>query len=208
MTKKPGKDWKKFKEDSALEDAHSAHDASDASCVLEDDMDVTDDASAALAHPSYVEMEEKLTLAEQRAHENWEKSVRAMAELDNVRRRAERDVEHAHRFSLEKFSVALLPVVDSLEQALHLAEKEANTGMHEGLALTMQLLLGVLHKFDVKPLDPLGEAFNPQWHEAMSMQPSADVPPNTVLTVFQKGYTLNDRVIRPARVVVSKESPA
>ena len=150
-------------------------------------------------------MEEKLTLAEKQAHENWEKSVRAMAELDNIRRRAERDVEHAHRYSLEKFSAALLPVADSLEQALQLAEKETDANMREGLLLTMQLLVGVLDKFDVKQLNPLGEVFNPQLHEAMSMQSSADVPPNTVLMVFQKGYTLNDRVIRPARVVVSKE---
>ena len=77
--------------------------------------------------------------------------------------------------------------------------------MREGLLLTMQLFVGVLDKFDVKQLDPLGETFNPQMHEAMSMQASADVAPNTVLMVFQKGYTLNDRVIRPARVIVSKE---
>ena len=195
MTKKPEKDWKKFKEEN---DAVHTEPTTD---VVEPD-DLKHDA---LDHPSYLDMEEKLTLAEQKAHENWEKSVRALAELDNIRRRAERDVENAHRYSLEKFSAALLPVADSLEQALQLAEKDADAHMCEGLLLTMQLLVGVLDKFDVKQLDPLGETFNPQMHEAMSMQASADVPPNTILMVFQKGYTLNDRVIRPARVIVSKE---
>ena len=194
MTKKPEKDWKKFKEENTVPPESDAE--------VNEGPDLN---SAALDHPSYLALEEKLTLAEKQAHENWEKSVRAMAELDNIRRRAERDVEHAHRYSLEKFSAALLPVADSLEQALQLAEKETDANMREGLLLTMQLLVGVLDKFDVKQLNPLGEVFNPQLHEAMSMQSSADVPPNTVLMVFQKGYTLNDRVIRPARVVVSKE---
>ena len=194
MTKKPEKDWKKFKEENTVPPESDAE--------VNEGPDLN---SAALDHPSYLALEEQLTLAEKQAHENWEKSVRAMAELDNIRRRAERDVEHAHRYSLEKFSAALLPVADSLEQALQLAEKETDANMREGLLLTMQLLVGVLDKFDVKQLNPLGVVFNPQLHEAMSMQSSADVPPNTVLMVFQKGYTLNDRVIRPARVVVSKE---
>ena len=194
MTKKQEKDWKKFKEENAVDVEPSTH------VVEPDDLN-----PGALDHPTYLDMEEKLTLAEQKAHEHWEKSVRALAELDNIRRRAERDVENAHRYSLEKFSAALLPVADSLEQALQLAEKEADANMREGLLLTMQLFVGVLDKFDVKQLDPLGETFNPQMHEAMSMQASADVAPNTVLMVFQKGYTLNDRVIRPARVIVSKE---
>lgn len=197
MTKKPEKDWKKFKEENTvLPEAHAE--------VNEPD-DLT---PGALDHPSYVALEEKLTLAEQQAHDYREKSVRAMAELDNIRRRAERDVENAHRYGLEKFSAALLPVADSLEQALQLADKETDANMREGLLLTMQLMVGVLDKFDVKQLDPLGEVFNPQLHEAMSMQGAADVPPNTVLMVLQKGYTLNDRVIRPARVIVSKEIAA
>ena len=97
-----------------------------------------------------------------------------------------------------------MPVVDSIEQALQMAEKEADAAMREGLALTSKLFVDVLQKFDVQPIDPMGSLFDPQEHEAMSIQDAPDTPPNTVLAVFQKGYKLNDRLIRPARVIVSK----
>jgi len=197
MSDKHQKDWKKFKEEkTAVDDWEDETPKKDTS----EDVDKN-----ALLHPSYPELEEKLTLAEQQAHENWEKSVRLLAELDNVRRRSERDVANAHRYSLEKFAIALLPVIDSMEQALQLAEKSSDKSMHEGIELTMKLFLDVLKKFEVQQLDPLGEAFDPHQHEAISIQDSADVPPNSVLLVVQKGYTLSgDRVIRPARVIVSK----
>ncbi len=198
MSHKPPKNWKKFKEENAVQDDPSLQD------VDLDNVDVVDVTHSALDHPSYIALEEKLTLAEQQVHENWEKSVRALAELDNVRRRAERDVANAHRYSLEKFGEALLPVVDSLEQALQLANKDSDASMREGLDLTMKLFVDVLDKFGLKQLDPTGDAFDPQQHEAMAMQESADAAPNTVLMVFQKGHKLNDRVIRPARVIVSK----
>jgi molecular chaperone GrpE len=198
MSEKTEKDWKKFKEENAVQDEHEIEENYE-----EDEVDEATNSSA-LDHPSYVALEEKLTLAEQKVHENWEKSVRAMAELDNVRRRAEREVANAHRYGLEKLINSLLPVVDSLEQALQLAEKSDDPAMHEGLELTMKLFLGALAKYDVQQLDPQGEAFDPQQHEAMTMQESADAEPNTVLAVFQKGYMLNDRVIRPARVIVAK----
>ncbi|WP_432416367.1 nucleotide exchange factor GrpE [Legionella micdadei] len=165
------------------------------------------ESEGALEHPSYTALEEKLTLAEQQAHENWEKAVRATAELENVRRRAERDVANAHRYGLEKLIHGFLPVVDSLEQALQLAEKHADESMREGLSLTLKLFMDALKKLDVEQIDPLGAVFNPQEHEAMSMQEVKDAEPNTVLTVFQKGYKLNDRVIRPARVIVAKPKP-
>lgn len=200
MSDKNTKDWKKFREESErafddmdeeqLETEHQQHDA------------------AALDHPSYVALEEKLTLAEQKAHENWEKSVRAMAELDNVRRRAERDVANAHRFGLEKIITSLLPVIDSLEQALQLTDAETDSGMAEGLKLTMKLFLDVLQKHNVEQIDPHGAMFDPQEHEAMSIQELPDVAPNSIVAVFQKGYKLNDRVIRPARVIVAKTKPA
>ena len=198
MSDKNKKDWKKFKEDQVMQGAD-----------VDEDLDETEEVSAvrdasALDHPSYALLEEKLTFAEQQAHENWEKSVRAIAELDNVRRRAERDVTNAHRFGLEKILNSLLPVVDSLEQALQLADKSGDTSMQEGLTLTIKLFVDVLEKYGVKQLDPQGATFDPQQHEAMSIQPSDDFPPNTILTVFQRGYVLNDRVIRPARVIVSK----
>lgn len=193
MSEGRGKDWKKFKEDNAVEEEIEGGEGGDEG-----------DGSHSLEHLSYEELEEKLTLSEQSAHENWEKAVRAVAELDNVRRRSEREVQNAHRYSLEKFANGLLPVVDSLEQALQLADKSADAAMHEGLSLTMKLFLDVLEKFDVKQIDPSGEPFNPEQHEAMSMQESPDAEPNSVLMVFQKGYKLNDRVIRPARVIVAK----
>ena len=191
------KNWKKFREETALHDEDEVIDNASAPGAEEE-------AAVGLDHPSYVELEEKLTLAEQTSHDNWEKAVRAMAELDNVRRRSEREVTNAHRYGAEKLISSLLPVYDSLEQAMQLAFQQEDKGLHEGLVLTMKLFTDALSKCDVTFVDPTGEMFDPQQHEAMSTLPSADVAPNTVLTVFQKGCVLNDRVIRPARVIVAK----
>ena len=196
------KDWKKIKESQqALDDEEAVSESTRFSEEISDDM-VQEQAQ--LDPPSYHALEEKLTLAEQKAHEHWEKLVRSVAEVDNIRRRAERDVANAHRYALEKFVSTLLPVADSLEQAIVLAERQGDIPLHEGLLLTMKLLLETLEKVDVKQVDPMGTPFDPQLHEAMSIQPSPDVSPNTVVMVFQKGYLLNDRVVRPARVIVSK----
>lgn len=201
MSEKSTKDWKQFQEDNAHLDA----DQEETDALLEED----DEGGSAggvteeLEHLSYEALEEKLTKAEQLAHENWDKATRAMAELENVRRRAERDVAQAHKYSLERFVDGVLPVVDSLEQALQLVDEHADQAMHEGLSLTMKLFLSVLSKFQVEQLDPLGQPFNPQEHEAMSMQ-ETDAPSSSIIMVFQKGYKLNDRLIRPARVVVAK----
>ncbi|USQ13363.1 nucleotide exchange factor GrpE [Legionella lytica] len=197
MSKHEKKDWNKFKEE------HQAHEEQ----PTEEQSDVAEPVyhEEGLEHANYKELSEQLTLAEQKAHENWEKSVRAMAELDNVRRRAEREIANAHRYGAEKLVSALLPIIDSLEQALQLAAKAEDTAMREGLELTMKLFVDVLQKFDVQQLDPMGMPFDPQEHEAMTMQDAPDVAPNTVIAVFQKGYKLNDRVIRPARVIVSKK---
>ena len=195
MSKHDKKNWNKFKEE------HNTQEES----IVEEQTEVNKPKEAALEHPDYAALEEKLTLAEQTAHENWEKSVRAMAELDNVRRRAEREVSNAHRYGSEKIISSLLPVVDSLEQALQLAVNDTDSAMREGLELTMKLFVDALEKFDVVQLNPLNAPFDPQEHEAMSIMNAPDAPPNTVITVFQKGYKLNDRVIRPARVIVSKK---
>lgn len=191
MSKDNNKDWAKFKEESEKNQEVESQEASEAQ---------------ALEHPSYTALEEKLTLAEQLAHENWEKSVRAVAELENVKRRAERDIASAHKFGLEKLITSLLPVIDSLEQALQSVDKTQDKNTAEGLELTMKLFLDALTKMDVEQLNPQGAPFDPTHHEAMSMQEDATVAPNTVLMVFQKGYKLNDRVIRPARVIVSKKN--
>lgn len=198
MSKHDKKNWQQFKEENQAQEATSTEENMDLGAEPEHEEE-------SLEHLSYEELSEKLTLAEQQAHENWEKSVRALAELDNVRRRAEREVDNAHRYGAEKLISSLLPVMDSLEQALQMAAKEEDAAMREGLELTMKLFLDALQKFDVQQLDPMGLPFNPQEHEAMTMQEAPDVAPNTVVAVFQKGYKLSDRVIRPARVIVSKK---
>lgn len=197
MSSKTKKDWGQFKKDQL---------DNDESMLFNEDEVIDDDTSEAVKidHPDYSDLEEKLSLAEKKVHENWEKATRAVAELENIRRRTERDIANAHKYGLEKFIDGLLPVLDSLEQALQLADEDTHKGMHEGLTLTMKLFLDVLSKNGVSQIDPIGEVFNPEVHEAMSMQESADAAPNTILVVFQKGYKLNDRVIRPARVIVAK----
>lgn len=135
--------------------------------------------------------------------------LRAHAETQNARRRAEQDVEKARKFALEKFVGELLPVADNLERAIAAgdSEDEGQKSVLEGVALTHKSLLDTLKKFKVEVIDPHGEPFDPQLHQAMSMVPNPDSEPNTVLTVFQKGYTLNGRLVRPAMVVVSSVAP-
>lgn len=153
------------------------------------------------------ELEQALEEARRQADEHHEKLLRVMAEMENLRRRTRMDVENAHKFALEKFVNALLPVVDSLEMGIEAASKEGATveTLREGMEMTLKMLIDVLAEFGVERIDPKGEAFDPQKHEAMTMVPSAEHAPNTVMDVIQKGYSLNDRLVRPARVVVSKE---
>ncbi len=131
--------------------------------------------------------------------------LRTQAEAQNTRRRAEQDVEKARKFALEKFVADLLPVADNLERAIAAgdAEDETQKAVLDGVELTLKSLQDTLKKYHVEAIDPEGEPFDPQLHQAMSMVPNPDVEPNTVLNVFQKGYTLNGRLVRPAMVVVS-----
>ncbi|KTC90640.1 nucleotide exchange factor GrpE [Fluoribacter dumoffii] len=211
MSKQDKKNWHQFKEEHQHEEhQHEEHQSKKAKKneEHEDSLDLSEEIAhpePSLAHPDYKELSDKLTAVEQQAHQNWEKAVRAQAELDNVRRRAEREVANAHRYGVEKLITDLLPVIDSLEQALQLVINAQDESMKEGLELTLKLFMDVLKKFDVQQIDPAGAPFDPQVHEAMSMQAAPDAEPNTVLAVFQKGYKLSDRVIRPARVVVSKK---
>lgn len=143
--------------------------------------------------------------AKAKADQHWNQLLLARAETDNVRRRAERDVEAAHKYALERFVTELLPVKDSLELGLAAASDGGDVAkLREGMELTLKLLSSVLEKFGVKTVDPKGEKFNPELHQAMAMQEMGNVEPNVVLTVYQKGYLLNDRLIRPAMVVVSR----
>jgi len=140
-----------------------------------------------------------------KADENWDRYLRTAAELENVRKRAARDVEHAHKFALERFASDLLAVCDSLEMALIADGEPSVESLKEGSEATLKLLISTLQRFGIEELDPEGEPFDPNLHEAMTMQPSADVEPGSVVTVFQKGYALNGRLLRPARVVVAAE---
>ncbi len=143
--------------------------------------------------------------AQAKADEYWNQLLRARADLENFQRRAQRDLESAHKFALEKFMRELLPVVDSLELGLAAASgREADLAkVTEGLELTLKMLQGVLEKFGLVAIEPAGERFDPEQHQAMSTQASDEVAPNTVLNVYQKGYKLNERLIRPALVQVS-----
>ncbi len=128
---------------------------------------------------------------------------RAKAEMDNLRRRSVKDVENAHKFGIEKFVNELLPVLDSM--GLGLATEDASAeSLREGMELTMNMLVKMMEKLGIEEIDPLNEKFDPEKHQAMTMQPNADVEPNTVIAVMQKGYSLNERLIRPAMVMVSK----
>ncbi|WP_415895258.1 nucleotide exchange factor GrpE [Neptuniibacter sp. PT34_22] len=131
--------------------------------------------------------------------------LRVQADAQNVRRRAEQDVEKAHKFGVEKFANEMLPIVDSLERAIEaFGDDEAVKPMKEGVEMTMNMFLSGLAKFQMEQVNPQGEAFDPALHQAMSMVESPDAKPNTVIAVMQKGYTLHGRLVRPAMVVVAK----
>ncbi len=143
---------------------------------------------------------------EQELEQAKDQQVRAAAEAQNVRRRAEQDADKAKKFALEKFVKELLPVVDSLEKGLESMSEDVSETHREGVSMTLKMQLDVLKKFGVEPVDPHGEPFDPQYHEAMTLVPNPQMDPNTVMDVMQKGYTLNGRLVRPAMVVVSKQA--
>lgn len=154
------------------------------------------------------DIEAQLAAAEAKAAENWDRYLRAVAEADNIRKRAARDVENARKYALENFGRDLLAVRDSLEMGLQAADNADVEALLEGKAATLKLLTTTLERFGIEEVDPLGEPFDPEFHEAMTMQPSTDAEPGSVLTVIQKGYSLNGRLLRPAMVVVAAEPAA
>jgi len=147
---------------------------------------------------------EQLKQAEQKAEENWELLLRTKAEMENLRKRTEKDLENAHKYGMEKFVSEMLPVKDSMELGLA-AQDVTVESLHEGMKLTMNMLNTAFEKLGVKEINPENEPFNPELHQAMTMQATADVEPDTVIAVMQKGYQLNERLVRPAMVVVSKK---
>ena len=166
------------------------------------------EADMAFDEKDIVESEDELLRqlkdAEKKAEENWELLLRTKAEMENLRKRTEKDLEKAHKYGIEKFVSEMLPVKDSMEMGLA-AQDATVESLHEGMELTTNMFNSALEKLGVKEINPLNEAFDPELHQAMTMQESDEVEPNTVLAVMQKGYLLNQRLVRPAMVVVSKK---
>lgn len=157
-----------------------------------------------------VNFEAELEATKATASDNWDKLLLAKAEVENIRRRTQKDIEKAHRFSIEKFAKDMLPVVDSLEMGLA-ASNDIDvdvSALKEGMELTYKQLISSLERSGVEQVNPEGELFSPDLHQAISVVPSPDHAPNTVTQVFQKGYTLNGRLLRPAMVIVTPSAPA
>jgi molecular chaperone GrpE len=154
-------------------------------------------------------MSSELAALQKKADEHYDQLVRAHAEIENLKRRHTQELEKAHKYALDKFVGELLTIWDSLELGLQAAQNdEADiTSLREGTELTVKMFGDVMEKFNVERINPEGEAFNPEFHQAMSMVPNAEMAPNTVMAVMQKGVSLNGRLIRPAMVVVSQAMP-
>ena len=152
------------------------------------------------------ELKKELEEAKQKAHDNWDKAVRTQAEMENLRRRTQKDLEDAHKFALTGFAKEILPVFDSLVLGLQAATGDSDEvkKFRVGSELTIKQFEALFAKFKIDAVDPLGQPFNPEQHQAVLMQEVDGAEPNTVVNVFQKGYMLNGRLLRPAMVVVAK----
>lgn len=179
--------------------------ASEASTAQAADTKVGGEAPA-LDHPSYEALEIKLTETEQKLNDYWNEVMRSRAEMENTRKRCETDVLQARKFALTKFAGDLLPIVDSLSQALacEYGDNQFARSIHEGVEMTMNMLLQTFERFGIKQIDPVGAIFDPNLHQAVSTEEVQGMKTNTVVRVLQKGYSLNDRLIRPAMVIVAK----
>lgn len=155
---------------------------------------------------SYEELQKHLAEAKEKASQSWERLLRVQADMDNMHRRVERDVANAHKYALEKFVLELLPIVDGLERAVeaHEGEESGSGTLLDGVHLTLKMIYAAFAKFGIEQVSPESQLFNPELHQAVSTETDPSVKPNTVLKVLQKGYLLNNRLIRPALVVVSK----
>ena len=152
------------------------------------------------------QLKQDLAQARAQSEDNWNNLLRTKADLENLRKRSQRDLENAHRYAFEKFAAELLPVKDSLELGLNHSSEEANAEkLHEGMELTLKMFKQLMEKYQIEEINPQGEVFDPEKHQAMTTQENAELAPNTVLAVMQKGYALNDRLLRPAMVIVSRQ---
>jgi len=174
--------------------------------LAEDEVSVETDSQKATSEVTIESLIEQIEALKTSAADSLDKAVRAQAELDNVRKRTTRDIENAHKYGLEKFINELLPVLDSMELGINASGDEADVStLREGMGLTMKMFCSSLEKSGVKPVDPQkGDKFNPDLHEAVTMQEVDDAESGTVVTTLQKGYELNGRLIRPAMVIVAK----
>jgi molecular chaperone GrpE len=159
------------------------------------------DTAAASPEPSQSELE----ALRREADEHRDRHLRAVAELDNLRKRTAREVDAARKFGAERLAQAILPVRDSLEAGVAAAEKAGHAALVDGQRATLRLLDEAFNACGIREIDPAGQPFDPTKHEALSLMPAADVEPNTVLEVVQKGYELNERLLRAAKVLVAKE---
>lgn len=169
--------------------------------------ELQDPSAAELEEMSLEQALEKLSMAEIAMASHQTEVLRLHADMQNLRRRAEQDVEKAHKYGQERLVSELLPVLDNLERALQVAgdqENELISALRQGVELTLKSFIDCLKKFNVEAVDPIGEPFNPQYHQAMGMQESTTAEPDTVIAVMQKGYSLNGRVLRPAMVMVAR----
>lgn len=189
--------------------------------MSEKDQNMNEEAAAQTAEEAVQQAEEELLQAQEsveediaallqearaEAEKHKDLALRVQADMENLRRRTRMDVESAHKFALEKFVNALLPAMDSMEMGMDAATKEGASveSLREGVEITFKQMLDVLQEFNVERVDPTGEKFDPQLHEAMTMIPSPDHDSNTVVDTIQKGYTLNERLVRAARVIVAQ----
>lgn len=174
---------------------------------IDKDEAVTEEAAATAQTEDADSEVSEIEMLQAKASENYDNYLRAAAELENVRKRASRDVENARRYALERFGKELLAVRDSLEMGIASAEDSASVEtLLEGSAATLKILGSTMQQFGIEQVDPEGEPFDPELHEAISMQPAENLEPGSVVTVVQKGYTLNGRLLRPAMVIVAADS--
>jgi len=170
----------------------------------EEDLSEETPADEATSGDADVEsIDDQLAAALQKADDNWDQFLRTKAEMENLRRRNQKDVENAHKYGLEKFINEFIPIKESMELGIAIEDATVDS-LHEGMQLTLNMFTSAFDKLAVEEINPVDEKFDPEAHQAMTMQPSDEVEPNTVLQVLQKGYRLNGRLIRPAMVIVSK----
>ncbi|MGF1716754.1 nucleotide exchange factor GrpE [Photobacterium chitinilyticum] len=193
-------------EEKKVQDEQLQQDTVDAAETESAEEEVVEMTAEELQVARIAELEAALLTSEAKVREQQDSVLRARADIDNMRRRTEQEVDKARKFALNKFAEELLPVIDNMERAIEMSDKtdEAIKPMLEGVELTLKTMTDTVEKFGLKQINPVGEAFNPEFHQAMSIQESADHEPNTVILVMQKGYELNGRVVRPAMVMVSK----